>query len=169
MRGLMKLVGAHGSITLGPRRNSRVTLPGLLPAAITPAVGRPARCTVTLPGSTGSVGDVVAHRGRARLRSPPESALTDGHQREMPTEHSPPSSRTRANHPVARLPLSRYGAGKHPLRRDAPVQKGCNAYRSGAPPHRHQACARVASLEPPTPASDRPRPCSAAPDTAAMH
>ena len=165
----MKLVGAHGSITLGPRRNSRVTLPGLLPAAITPAVGRPARCTVTLPGSTGSVGDVVAHRGRARLRSPPESALTDGHQREMPTEHSPPSSRTRANHPVARLPLSRYGAGKHPLRRDAPVQKGCNAYRSGAPPHRHQACARVASLEPPTPECSWPRTRSTALDTTAMH
>ena len=30
MRGLMKLVGAHGSIALGPRRNSRATWPGLL-------------------------------------------------------------------------------------------------------------------------------------------
>ena len=48
-----------------------------------------------------------------------------GHQRQMSLKHSPPSSRTRANHPVAHLPLSRYGAGKHPLRRDAPVTSRC--------------------------------------------
>ena len=36
-----------------------------LPPAITPASGRPARCTVTLPGDTGSVGDAVPHRHQA--------------------------------------------------------------------------------------------------------
>ena len=75
----MKLAGSHGSIALAPRKNSRATLPGLFPPAITPAVGRPARCTVTLPGDTGSIGDVVPHRGRARLWSRLESAPTDGH------------------------------------------------------------------------------------------
>jgi len=57
----------------------------------------------------------------------------------------------------------------HPIRRDAPDQKGCNAYGSGAPPHRQQACTWVCSLTPATPASDRPSPRSAAPNTAAMH
>ena len=33
----------------------------------------------------------------------------------------------------SRQPCTRYVA-MHPLRRDAPDQKGCNAYRSGAPP-----------------------------------
>ena len=36
--------------------------------AIAPAVGRPARCTVTLPGDTGSVGDAVPHRQQASSR-----------------------------------------------------------------------------------------------------
>ena len=35
------------------------------PPAITPSVGRPACCTVTLPDDTGSVGDAVAHRRQA--------------------------------------------------------------------------------------------------------
>ena len=64
----MKLVGAHGSIALVPRKNPRATLPGLLPTAITPAAGRPARCTVTLPGSTGSIGDVASHQQQASSR-----------------------------------------------------------------------------------------------------
>ena len=38
------------------------------PLAITPAVGRPARCTVTLPGDTGSIGDVAPHRQQASSR-----------------------------------------------------------------------------------------------------
>ena len=92
-----------------------------------------------------------------------------GHQRQMSLKHSPPSSRTRANHPVAHLPLSRYGAGKHPLRRDAPDQKGCIAYGSGAPPHRHQACAWFFSLAPPSPECSWPRTRSTALDTTAMH
>ena len=84
--------------------------------AITPAVGRPARCTVTMPGNTGSVGDAVPHRQQASSRiwrvaaSPirvPQAQIT---QR-----------------------CTRYVA-IHPLRRDAPDQKGCNAYGSGAPP-----------------------------------
>ena len=64
----MKLAGSHGSIALVPRRNSGATWPGLLPPAITPAAGRPARCTVTLPGDTGSVGDVAPHRQQASSR-----------------------------------------------------------------------------------------------------
>ena len=40
----------------------------LFPASITPAVGRPARCTVTVPGNTGSVGDVAPHRQQASSR-----------------------------------------------------------------------------------------------------
>ena len=78
-----------------------------------------------------------------------ESSRVCAYRRPLATNaliHSPPSSRTRANHTVARLPLSRHGAGKHPLRRDAPDQKGCIAYGSGAPPHRHQACTWVLSL-----------------------
>ena len=31
----------------------------------------------------------------------------------------------------------------HPIRRDAPDQKGCNAYGSGTPPHRQQASSRI--------------------------
>ena len=39
-----------------------------LAPAITPAAGRPTLCTVTLPGDTGSVGDVVPHRQQASSR-----------------------------------------------------------------------------------------------------
>ena len=57
-----------------------------------------------------------------------ESSRVCAYRRPLATnalKHSPPSSRTRANHTVARLPLSRHGAGKHPLRRDAPVTSRC--------------------------------------------
>ena len=147
----MKLVGAHGSIALVPRRNSRATLPGLLPTAITPAVGRPARCTVTLPGDTGSVGDVASHQQQASSRI-----------------WRVATSPTRVLQAQITQRCTRYVA-IHPIRRDAPDQKGCNAYGSGAPPHRQQACTWVCSLTPATPASDRPSPRSAAPNTAAMH
>ena len=40
----------------------------MLPPAITPAGGRPERCTVTVPGDTGSVGDVAPHRQQASSR-----------------------------------------------------------------------------------------------------
>ena len=66
--GFTKLAGPHGSIALVPRRNSRATWPGLFPPAITPAVERPARCTVTVPGDTGSVGDAVPHQQQASSR-----------------------------------------------------------------------------------------------------
>ena len=36
--------------------------------ALAPAVGRPARCTVTLPSDTGSVGDAVAHQQQTSSR-----------------------------------------------------------------------------------------------------
>ena len=116
MRSLMKLAGSHGSIALVPLRNSRATWPGLLPPAITPAAGRPARCTVTLPGDTGSVGDVAPHRQQAssriwRVATSPTRVL-----------QAPITQR-----------CTRYVA-IHPIRRGAPDQKGCNAYGSGAPP-----------------------------------
>ena len=75
--------------------------------------------------------------------------------------------RSRSDAPVTSR-CTRYVA-KHPLRSDAPDQKGCNAYGSGAPPHRQQARTRIFSLAPPAPESNRPRPRSTAPDTAAMH
>ena len=116
MRDLMKLAGSHGSIALVPRRNSRATGPGLLPPVITPAVGRPARCTVTVPGNTGSVGDVAPHRQQAssriwRVATSPTRVL-----------QAPITQRCTRSVPL------------HPIRRSAPDQKGCNAYGSGAPP-----------------------------------
>lgn len=112
----MKLAGSHGSIALVPRRNSRATGPGLLPPVITPAVGRPARCTVTVPGNTGSVGDVAPHRQQAssriwRVATSPTRVL-----------QAPITQRCTRSVPL------------HPIRRSAPDQKGCNAYGSGAPP-----------------------------------
>ena len=90
--------------------------------AITPAVGRPARCTVTMPGNTGSVGDAVPHRQQASSRS-------GGWPHPLSAFHKP---RSRSAAPVTSR-YTRYVA-IHPLRRDAPDQKGCNAYGSGAPP-----------------------------------
>ena len=112
----MKLVGAHGSIALVPRRNSRATWLCLLPPAITPAVGLPARCTVTLPGDTGSVGDVASHQQQASSRI-----------------WRVATSPTRVLQAQITQRCTRYVA-IHPIRRDAPDQKGCNAYGSGALP-----------------------------------
>ena len=86
------------------------------PPAITPAVGRPVRCTVTLPGDTGSVGDVAPHRQQAssriwRVATSPTRVL-----------QAPITQR-----------CTRYVA-IHPIRRNTPDQKGCNAYGSGATP-----------------------------------
>ena len=90
--------------------------------AITPAVGRPARCTVTVPGDTGSVGDVVPHRHQASSRI--WRVATS-----LPAFYKP---RSRSAAPVtSRCTRS---VATHPIRRDAPDQKGCNAYGSGAPP-----------------------------------
>ena len=87
-----------------------------LPPAITPAVGRPARCTVTLPGDTGSVEDVAPHRQQASSRI-----------------WRVATSPTRVLQAQITQRCTRYVA-IHPIRRTAPDQKGCNAYGSGAPP-----------------------------------
>ena len=95
------------------------------PPAITPAVGRPARCTVTVPGDTGSVGDVAPHRQQASSRIWRVATSSPCVLQAQITQR-----------------CTRYVA-MHPLRRDAPDQKGCNAYGSGAPPHRQQALSRI--------------------------
>ena len=129
----MKLMRAHGSIVIVPRRNSRAAWAGLLDPHGDHTCGwTTSHCTVTVPGDTGSVGDAVHHRGRARLWSPPESAPTDGHQRETPRRtlasqrqdtgesHSsaPPSQPIRSRQ--APVP-SRYtrSVAMHPIRRGA--------------------------------------------------
>ena len=64
-------------------------------------------------------------------------------------------------------------AALHPLRRDAPDQKGCNAYGSGAPPHRQQARPRAIPPDRPQPsASDtatRPRHAHPGSEREALH
>ena len=95
------------------------------PPAITPAGGRPARCTVTLPGDTGSVGDVAPHRQQVSSRI-----------------WRVATSPTRVVQAQITQRCTRYVA-MHPLRSETPDQKGCNAYGSGAPPHRQQALSRI--------------------------
>ena len=69
MRGLMKLAGVARFDCVGSTQEFTCYMAGLAsPPAITPAAGRPARCTVTLPGDTGSVGDVAPHRQQASSR-----------------------------------------------------------------------------------------------------
>ena len=51
-----------------------------------------------------------------------------------------------------------------PVREDSTRSEGVESSRSGATPHRQQACARVSSLTLHMPASTRPRPGSNAPD-----
>lgn len=69
MRGLMKLAEGARFDCVGSTQEFTCYMAGFAyPPAITPAVGRPARCTVTLPGDTGSVGDVAPHRKQASLR-----------------------------------------------------------------------------------------------------
>ena len=128
----MKLMRAHGSIVIVPRRNSRAAWAGLLDPHGDHTCGwTTSHCTVTVPGDTGSVGDAVHHRQQASSRI--WRVATS-----LPVFYRP---RSRSSAPVP----SRYTRSvvKHPLRRDAPDQKGCNAYGSGAPPHRQQACARL--------------------------
>ena len=116
MRGLIKLKGV---VRFGCDRSTQEStcyMAMLAPPAITPAVGRPARYTVTLPGDTGSVGDAVPHQQQAssriwRVTTSPTRVL----QAEMTERYT------------------RY-VTMHPIRRDAPDQKRCNAYGSGAPP-----------------------------------
>ena len=91
--------------------------------------------------------------------SSPTSPRRQGAPVHSSTVHHPGYNRHRCTTYVA----------AHPLRRDTPDQKGCNAYGSGALPHRQQACTWFFSLAPPTPAPNRPRPRSTALDTTAMH
>ena len=125
------------------------------PPAITPAVGRPARCTVALPGDTGSVGDAVPHQQQAssqiwRVAASPIRVL----QAQITQR------------------CTRY-VTMHPLRRDAPDQKGCNAYGSGAPPHRQQARPRAIPPHRPQPsasdATTRPRHAHPGSEREALH
>ena len=51
-----------------------------------------------------------------------------------------------------------------PVREDSTRSEEVESSRSGATPHRQQACTRVSSLTLHMPASNRVRPCSAAPD-----
>ncbi len=51
-------------------------------------------------------------------------------------------------------------AALHPICRGAPDQKGCNAYGSGAPPHRQQASSRINLPAPAAPTSNRPIACA---------
>ena len=51
-----------------------------------------------------------------------------------------------------------------PVREDSTRSEEVESSRSGATPHRQQACARVSSLTLHMAASNRVRPCSAAPD-----
>ena len=78
--------------------------------AITPAAGRPARCTVTVPGDTGSGGDVVPHQQQASSRI-----------RRVAT------SPTRVPQAQITQRCTRYVA-MHPIRRDAPVTSRCTRY-----------------------------------------
>ena len=83
-----------------------------------------------------------------------------------------PRLRTRGAAPVTSR-NTRYVA-KHPLRRDAPDQKGCNAYRSGAPPpttsptagtpSRHTTTGSIGRSHTPSKYSHRFRARAAAPD-----
>ena len=80
------------------------------------------------------------------------------------TLHMPASTRPRPCSAAPDPSRCTRSVALHPIRRAAPDQKGCNAYGSGAPLHRQQACTRSSSLALHMPASTRPRPCSAAPD-----
>ena len=72
----------------------------------------------------------------------------------------------------SRQPCTRYVA-LHPLRSDASDQKGCNAYRSGAPPPTTSTTAGNSSRHTPTsPASDaasQPRNAHLGPEQQALH
>ena len=107
------------------------------PPAITPAVGRPARCTVTLPGDTGSVGDVAPHRQQASSRI-----------------WRVATSPTRVLQAQITQRCTRYVA-IHPIRRNTPDQKGCNAYGSGAPPPTTSTTAGNSSPQTPTGSIER--------------
>ena len=112
------------------------------PPAITPAVGRPVRCTVTLPGDTGSVGDVAPHRQQASSRiwrvatSLPALCRPRSHSAAPVTSQN---TRYVATHPIRRgvMPTDRvhrlignkpargFSRGRRPRRR--PTAEPCSA------------------------------------------
>ena len=134
----MKMAGSHGSIAIVPRRNSRAAWPGLLPPG-----------DHTCGWTTSTLHSRLAWRYWFRWGYGASSTTS------FIADLAGATSPTRVLQAQITQRCTRYVA-MHPLRRDAPDQKGCNAYGSGAPPHRRQACTRVASLAPPTPAPTGP-------------
>ena len=107
-------------------------------------------------GVESSRSGVTLHRRQACTRVSSLRLHTSASNRARPCSAAPdPSQYTRS-------------VALHPIRRAAPDQKGCNAYGSGAPLHRQQACTRSSSLTLHMSASNRPRSSSNALDTAAM-
>ena len=113
----MKLAGAHGSIALVPRRNSRATLPGLLSP----------HSDHTCGWTTSALHSHDAWQYWFRWGCGTSS--TTSFIADLAGGHIP----TRVLQAQITQRCTRYVA-MHPIRRDAPDQKGCNAYGSGAPP-----------------------------------
>ena len=113
----MKLAGAHGSIALVPRRNSRATWPGLL----SPHGDHTCGWTTSTLHSHGA--------WRYWFRWGCGTSSTSSFIADLAGGHIP----TRVLQAQITRRCTRYVA-MHPIRRDAPDQKGCNAYGSGAPP-----------------------------------
>ena len=106
----MKLAGSHGSVAIVPRWNSRATLPGLLSPG-----------DHTSGWTTNTLHSHLAWRYWFRWgcgASSTTSVIAD-----LAGGHISYPRSTGPDH-----------AALHPLRHDAPDQKGCNAYGSGAPP-----------------------------------
>ena len=106
-----------------------------LPPAITPAVGRPARCTVTLPGDTGSVEDVAPHRQQASSRI---WRVATSPTRVLQAQITQRCTRSVAMHPIRRgaMPTDRV----HRLPQQAQPR--------AIPPHRPQPSASDAATRP---------------------
>ena len=127
-------------------RHYRNCLPHVV---ITPASGRSASSKATLHGDTTPEGmsRPIGHKPQGS-GAPPRMTNTTANNCD-PFTHSRSVSRTPckrrdtcsvAVHPIRRdaPDPSRYtrSVAVHPFRRGAPDQKGCNAYGSGAAPHR---------------------------------
>ena len=68
----------------------------------------------------------------------------------MPPSNKPTRGQVRPLAPLNKPPAEPDRAALHPLRSDAPDQKGCNAYRSGAPPPTTSPTAGNSSPQTPT-------------------
>lgn len=127
----MKLAGSHGSVAIVPRWNSRATLPGLLSPG-----------DHTSGWTTNTLHSHLAWRYWFRWgcgASSTTSVIAD-----LAGGHISYPRSTGPDH-----------AALHPLRRDAPDQKGCNAYGSGAPPHTTSTTAGNSSPQTPTGSIER--------------